>query len=110
MNSNLLRQIVADASTLWERLEGSYVPELDADSARLAEARFEKWSERAARRDSILFEKRLSWLDTTPEKVFNILGKVRLEGELPQWAQVFIETMDAAPTVARTPQPIQPSV
>ncbi len=100
MNSNPFRQIVADASTLWERLEGSYVPELDAGSARLAEARFEKWSERAARKDSSLFEQRLSWLDTTQEKAINILGKVRLEGELPQWAQVFIETMDAAQAVA----------
>ena len=78
VNSNLVRQIVADGSTLWERLEGSYVPVLDSDSARLAEARFEKWSERAARKDSNLFQQRLSWLDTTPEKVSNILGKVRL--------------------------------
>lgn len=104
MKSNLLLQIVADASTLWERLEGSYVPESDADSATAA-ARFEKWRERAARGDSSLFEKRLSWIDTTPEKAFSILGKTRLEGELPQWAQVFINAMDALPAVTEKPKP-----
>lgn len=105
MNSNLLRRIVADASTLWERLEGSYVPEPDTDSAKLTGVRFEKWRERAARGDSSLFEKRLSWLDTTPQEAIKLIGKARLEGDLPQWARVFIETMDAAQAVIEDSKP-----
>lgn len=99
MSGNLLRQIVADASTLWERLEGSYAPEPDADGAKAAEARFERWRERAARGDSGLFKNRLTWLDTSPEKALSVLGKTRLEGELPRWAQVFTDAMDALPAM-----------
>jgi type 2 lantibiotic biosynthesis protein LanM len=105
VKSKLLRRIVADASTLWERLEGFYVPEPDTNSAKLTEIRFEKWRERAARGNSHLFEKRLHWLDTTAEEAISLIGKARLEGDLPQWAQVFIETMDAPQSVIEDSKP-----
>ncbi|HEX8145188.1 MAG TPA: type 2 lanthipeptide synthetase LanM family protein [Pyrinomonadaceae bacterium] len=91
----LLRRILAEASTLRERLDGSYSPQENGSSAKLAEARLEKWRERAAQGDSRLFEQRLSWLATTPEKVVCLLGDVRLEGEPPPWAYLFAYAMQA---------------
>jgi type 2 lantibiotic biosynthesis protein LanM len=86
---NALRRIVADASTLSERLTGAYSPLDSLRSAERARERFQKWRERAAQDDRALFEQRLAWLETTPEKVLSLLGDVRLNGDPPRWSQVF---------------------
>lgn len=99
-NQALLRRIVADASTLWERLDGSYSPDGSQQSARLAEARLERWRERAAQGDPLLFQRRLEWLETTPEKVVNLLGDVRLNGAQPLWSQVFTRAIEPPSTAS----------
>lgn len=85
----VVEHILADASTLWERLDGSYTPRAGVRSTQLASARLEKWLERAAQGDPVLFNQRLAWLETTPEKVSGLLGDVRLRGARPGWSQVF---------------------
>lgn len=90
-----LHRIVSDASTLSERLAGAYSPVASLRSAKLAGERLEKWRERAAQGDPALFEQRLAWLETTPEKVLGLLGEVRLNGEPPRWSQVFTAAMAA---------------
>jgi type 2 lantibiotic biosynthesis protein LanM len=90
-----VRRIVSDASTLWERLGGAYTPVDSPRCAKLAGARLEKWRERAAQGDHALFEQRLAWLGTTPEKVHSLLGDVRPCGDPPRWSQVFARAMTA---------------
>lgn len=92
---NALHRIVADASTLSERLDGAYTPVESLRSAKLAEARLERWQERAAQGNSELFEQRLAWLGTTPEEAFKLLGDVRLDDAPPRWSQVFEEALTA---------------
>ncbi|MGB8508279.1 MAG: type 2 lanthipeptide synthetase LanM family protein [Pyrinomonadaceae bacterium] len=94
---NALHRIVSDASTLSERLQGAYMPVDSFESAQLAEARLEKWRERAAQGAPQLFEQRLAWLGTTPEQVRGLLGDVRLDGDPPPWSQVFTRAMAASP-------------
>lgn len=96
-----LRKIAAEASTLWERLGSDcYVCLNGPESAKLAATRLERWLERAARGNRQVFEKRLSWLGTTLQKVVHALGHVRLNGELPSWTKIFARAMDAAPMTA----------
>lgn len=91
-----LRLIAAGASTLRERLAGRYAPREGGASAELARERLDRWRKRAARDDPALFERRLSWLGLTPQEAARPLGDVSLEGELPSWARVLAESLEAA--------------
>ncbi|HJQ27219.1 MAG TPA: type 2 lanthipeptide synthetase LanM family protein [Blastocatellia bacterium] len=99
-----LRRIVAEAATLWQRLAGDYLPVRDDESTSLAQARLAQWQERAARGDATLFQRRLAWLDTTPEVALDALGKVHFIGELPSWSHIFHEAMAAAAEASQSNQ------
>ncbi|AKQ64444.1 Lanthionine biosynthesis protein LanM [Myxococcus hansupus] len=93
MEEAAVRRIAARASTLWERLEGGYVPEDDPESLRLASERLGRWRDKAAGGDARLFQKRLDWLGTSSRQVLPLLGEVRLEGALPAWTRTFRRAM-----------------
>jgi len=97
----VVRRMAARASTLWERLEGAFVPEESPESARLASERLGKWRDKAAGGDAQLFQKRLEWLGTSPQKVQALLGEVRLVGELPAWTRTFTRAMAARRTAGQ---------
>ncbi|KFE64364.1 type 2 lanthipeptide synthetase LanM family protein [Hyalangium minutum] len=88
-----VRRIAARASTLWDRLEGAFVPEEGPESAQLASERLAKWRAKAAGGDERLFQKRLEWLGTSPQKVRPLLGDVRLDGPIPAWTRTFQRAM-----------------
>jgi len=90
----ILHEIVARASTLSERLAGRHVQQDVPGSASLAQVRLQQWRERAASDDPESFQKRLSWLQTTPEQVVHILGEPEAHPELPSWARIFAKAME----------------
>ncbi|MCP3101661.1 type 2 lantipeptide synthetase LanM family protein [Myxococcus sp. K15C18031901] len=100
----MVRRIAARASTLWERMEGAFVPDDGPESVRLASERLGRWRDKAAGGDARLFQQRLDWLGTTPRQVLPWLGEVRLEGALPPWTRTFRRAMALRRTVGKRTQ------
>ncbi|MET0403484.1 MAG: type 2 lanthipeptide synthetase LanM, partial [Cystobacter sp.] len=91
-----LRELAVRAATLWERMEGPFVPEPSAEGRALALERLGRWREKAAGGRQDLFERRLAGVGVSPERAQGALGCVRLEGPLPAWTQTFARALDAA--------------
>ncbi|MEA2163992.1 MAG: hypothetical protein QOK37_2119 [Thermoanaerobaculia bacterium] len=81
--------LVARASTLFDRLGGGYAPA----STERAEARLDAWCKKAANGNEAQFARRLAWLGVTSESVLPLLGEVAIDGPLPTWAAILDEAL-----------------
>jgi type 2 lantibiotic biosynthesis protein LanM len=90
--------IVAGASTITERLGGSFDP-VAAAGADAINARMEAWCQAVAKGDWSQFHHRLAWDGYDVETVRPALGRVRLRGDAPPpgWTKVLQEVMELAP-------------
>ncbi|HEX7829654.1 MAG TPA: type 2 lanthipeptide synthetase LanM family protein [Thermoanaerobaculia bacterium] len=79
-----LRDLVARASSLFDRLHGGFTPMSNVNAI----ARRDKWRLKAAKGDDAQFARRLRWLDTTPDAVLPLLGEGRWDGPLPSWTKI----------------------
>lgn len=101
--SEIVRSIVAKASTLWERLDGSdYVPCEGTASGDVVGARFRRWQERVGKGTVASWEKRIRWSGWSRGQIDAVLGSVQLaeNAPLPAWAYVLQKIMDCAPDFA----------
>ncbi|MEW5985978.1 MAG: type 2 lanthipeptide synthetase LanM family protein [Chloroflexota bacterium] len=83
-----LREIVARATPLFERLSQGLVPDNSSAGRALVHQRLEEWQRTVARNDPARFARRLAWDNLDAERASRALGIVRLpEGQpLPAWA------------------------
>lgn len=93
-----LRWLVAESSTLSERLAGSVVPGGSGLATGAAGRRLRKWRESVARGDSSRFDKRLQWEGLNQKAALALLGPVRLKdiSSLPEWARLLDDAARAA--------------
>jgi type 2 lantibiotic biosynthesis protein LanM len=98
-----LRQLVARASTLAERLGGDFLPAGPGDPDRVA-VRLGHWQQLVGRSDPAAFARRLAWDGLDLAQVRRALGPVRLADDrpLPAWAGLLDEIAGAALTLAAT--------
>lgn len=97
-----LRELAAKAATLWERLDGRYVPLPGAEGRRLALERLDRWREKAAGGRPELFERRLSWCGVSSQRALEVLGELRLEGPLPAWTRTLKHALRLTASGSRT--------
>lgn len=88
MNDSDLRQIVAAASTIDERLDSPFEPDPLLNDGDVARQRLERWCEAIAEGDWKRFEQRLAWDGWSIDRVRAALGGVKLAKgiPLPGWA------------------------
>jgi type 2 lantibiotic biosynthesis protein LanM len=89
-----LRRVVEGASTISERLHGSFQPVETNKSAELAGERLEAWRAKISGTNPSAFSRRLSWLTDSPEQAGRLLGEVRYIGALPSWTEFLARTLD----------------
>lgn len=89
VNNETWRIIAAQASTIDERLSGSFVPSPTPSSAKRAEKRLRKWRDVAAAGTPESFAARLKWDGLDEASVLPWLGDVSLrkDADLPRWAE-----------------------
>src|SRR4051794_30094378 len=100
-STDQLRQLVARASTLAERLGDDFIP-ADPGDPNLVEARLAHWRQLVGRSDPAVFDRRLTWDGLDLAAVRWALGPVRLADErpLPVWATLLDEIAGAAIALA----------
>ncbi|GLV60052.1 lanthionine synthetase [Dictyobacter sp. S3.2.2.5] len=93
-----LREIVAAASSLEERLQGSFIPDEGTENAEAAEARLKRWCQIVAKGDWEVFKLRLEWDNLDSVEVRRMLGTVRLaeDAQLPAWVHTLEEVLRRA--------------
>ena len=93
-----LIRIAERATTLDERLEGSFVSCLDEANPDLIQSRITNWKNAAANGDDRLFQKRLQMDGIDIETAHRVLGAVRFRNcdQLPQWVSTLQELIDSA--------------
>ena len=108
-----IRLLAGRASSIHERLNGSYVPIDSQASSKAAAKRFQTWRLLAADGDEGLFGHRLRAENLSEEAVLPLLGDVVLEeGQpLPNWLAAFQWSMEALAngpeaTAAETQNPV----
>ncbi len=96
-------QVVEKASSIFERLEGNFIPEADAENEYAIKKRLQEWCQKIAQGDWALFQKRLKWDNIELEEVRQVLGSVYLESpqNLPDWANFLQEVLDFIPHLSR---------
>jgi len=96
-----LREIVAGASTLDERLSGPFRPDPAETQQDKVEARLARWCDAVAKGNWALFAQRLAWDGLDLESVRSALGAARLcdEAPLPRWAGTLARGLAAAARV-----------
>ncbi len=84
-----LRQIVARASNLTERLQDDFIPHIQNDHDKWVQKRMDRWCQVVADGDSKKFQTRLAWGNLSTENLETILGMVILPSEqsLPWWTE-----------------------
>lgn len=95
-------QIVAKASSIFERLNGDFVGDNLAEDQEIIKNRLEKWCKKIAKGDWELFNKRFGWDLIELDNIQQFLGSVNLinREKLPEWATLlqevlnYIETLD----------------
>jgi type 2 lantibiotic biosynthesis protein LanM len=94
----ILRAIVAKASTLRERKGPAFVPQGDAARDATIEASMHRWLWAAAEGDPALFRRRLIWDELDEASARETVGPVQLRmGEpLPAWARVLEQVLGLA--------------
>jgi type 2 lantibiotic biosynthesis protein LanM len=102
LNSDALREVVAQASTPFERLNGAFEACSGPGDDPIIDTRFAQWCQVAAAGDAERFARRLAWggLDETAAR--RALGPVRLKQEspLPPWAAMLAQLLQELPTSA----------
>jgi type 2 lantibiotic biosynthesis protein LanM len=95
-----LADLAASAASLWERLDGGYVPLASATSqeVELCRQRLERWCDKAAGGNPERFATRLRWIGRSRADVLPYLGRVRLAGAPPAWVSTFAQAMTACNT------------
>ena len=119
-----LRWLVAESSTLSERLAGSVVPGGSGRETGVAGRRLRTWCKRVAQDDVSSFDRRLRWDGLDQDSALALLGPMRLKDatSLPAWALLLdgaarvaagatreqaSETADGEIFHARRPQPFE---
>ena len=102
-----LIEIVQQASTIAERLSPKFVVDRTANSEEMTR-RWKRWNQIVSQGDPAQFAKRLAWDNLHPERVKQVLGKVKLAQSepLPQWAKTLKAALENAAGNAniRTPE------
>lgn len=100
MIKKALVQIVADASTLMERMrDENFVPMQTAAQQKQIDKRMERWQYLVADGSKEQFDKYLEWRNWDMHKVRSVLGKVELKDTLlmPNWANILEEILQCEP-------------
>src|SRR5690242_5109590 len=93
-----LLDIVVAASTLDERLDKGFLPDVAKANEEIVNARFDAWCQTVARGDLEQFRRRLAWDGRSEEMVRRILGAVSMpqDAPLPAWAVTLGEVLRLA--------------
>lgn len=109
-----LRRIAARASTINERIHGSYRALNSPQSSDTARFRIDRWRDIACGGDQELFNERLGMDGLTLESAARLLGDIDLnEGEmLPSWLMTFEDLFEALllPTMVDTKELNKPEI
>ncbi|WNZ43923.1 type 2 lanthipeptide synthetase LanM family protein [Leptolyngbya boryana CZ1] len=96
-----LHRLVAQASTLYERLDSSiFLPALDSfDESRL-QSRLDAWCQAVAKGDRDRFHEILTWDGLTLEQAMQAISPVEVRSgvPLPAWAELLRTVLDFAPS------------
>jgi class II lanthipeptide synthase len=86
-----LKNLVADASTLEERLSGQYVPKTSCKSAHLAKARFKSWAKSLSNGNPYHLSDIFSYYKIDPVVAEPLFGEVELcsDHKIPDWTGLF---------------------
>lgn len=101
-----LRALVAEASSIDERLRMQMVPDnLPGNQERL-QARWENWCQTLTQGNRTLFLRRLAWDNLQEERVRGILGTVQWPEEepLPAWTELLQEALQTTTALADRPE------
>ena len=95
---DLLRSIVAKASTIHERLTPDFLPVVESSDEALIIRRVNAWSQAAANGDRTLFRLRLAWdgLDESGARLAVAPVQLHTDAALPQWARILGEVLESA--------------
>jgi type 2 lantibiotic biosynthesis protein LanM len=90
-----LLDIVAAASTLDERLDKGFFPDVAKGNEEIVNARLDTWCRAIAKGDWEQFHRRLAWDGRTEEMVRRVLDVVRMpqDAPLPTWANTLSEAL-----------------
>lgn len=105
-------QIIEKSSSIFERLQGNFIPEVDPNAEKIIQKNLESWCQKVAKGDWQLFKKRLEWDDIELEEVRSFLGSVRLKAcpepvernqqNLPEWAKILEEVINLIPHLSES--------
>ena len=96
--TDLLRSIVARASSIHERLAPDFLPVVEVSDEALINRRVNAWIQAAANGDPALFRRRLAWDGLDENRARLAVAPVHLhpEAALPQWAMILGEILEMA--------------
>ncbi|NEQ07033.1 MAG: DUF4135 domain-containing protein, partial [Moorea sp. SIO4E2] len=88
-------KIVEKASSIFERLQGNFIPETSQDNEKIIQKNLEYWCQKIAKGDWQLFNKRLEWDNIKLKEVQQFLGNVSVKNQqnLPDWAKILKEVV-----------------
>lgn len=92
-----LAAIAANASFLWERLDGKqYLPDINAADEQEIQTQCERWCQVLGSKDTL--QKRLSWDDLDLDSLTTLLGPVKFHATqpLPEWVVTLEQIIQAA--------------
>ena len=97
-----VQEIVARASTIFERLTDEFLPDERSTDDAVVAKRLDAWRQNVSKGDAELFQRRLEWDGLDPDAVRGVLGRVRLrEGaSLPAWVDLLRGVVTLAGSLA----------
>ncbi len=105
LHQTQLAQIVAQASTIFERLQDDrfIIDTTQNTDSEISDRILEQWCQKIAQGDENKFQKRLSWQGWTLEKIKPYLGSVCLRDpqNLPDWAKTLNDIIEITAVAAQ---------
>ncbi|MBV9389033.1 MAG: type 2 lantipeptide synthetase LanM family protein [Chroococcidiopsidaceae cyanobacterium CP_BM_ER_R8_30] len=101
MTTAQLRHLVAQASTLYERLDTStFLPASEPINESLLQSRLDAWCDAVTKGDRARFHQTLSWDGLSLEQAKQALMPVKLRADvpLPDWAVLLRDVLELAPS------------
>ena len=97
-------KVVEKSSSIFERLQGNFVPEASKNNEEIIQKNLEYWCQKIAKGDWQLFKKRLEWDGIELEEVRQFLGSVRLKNQqnLPDWVIFLQEVVNLSPHLSKS--------
>ncbi|GET35399.1 type 2 lanthipeptide synthetase LanM family protein [Microseira wollei] len=95
--------ILEKSSSIWERLNGKYLPKMNAECEKIGQKRIEDWCEKIAKGNWEIFKKRWEWDGIELDIIQQLLGAVSLENrqKLPGWANILQEVLNSIPDIKK---------